>query len=162
MFSVIPCSDFTFWSQIHEYMLSKAPPVPQLSPSSQDPEEHPRNEETEAQVSSQNPEVIPAGEELPDQAEVDRIVEEELPANANPNPVGVEALRETPSSVSNNQMLPNSDTRVQNPRPETRVQKADDRLLTLAAVGLAIAIVVLLLKKFIKSVEHGVIFMDGS
>jgi ubiquitin-conjugating enzyme E2 J1 len=45
----------------------------------------------------------------------------------------------------------------------TRVQKpADDRLFTWAAVGLAIAIVVLLLKKFMKSSGYGAFFMDGS
>ncbi|KAF7837724.1 ubiquitin-conjugating enzyme E2 32-like [Senna tora] len=136
--------------EIHEYMLSKAPPVPQQS-LSQDPEEHPRNEEAEAQVSPPNPEAIPAGEGLPDEAEVDRIVEES-PANDNANPVGVEVPREIPASASSSQL----------PRPQTSVQKPDDRLFTLAAIGLTIAIMVLLLKKFIKSIEHGAVFMDGS
>lgn len=38
----------------------------------------------------------------------------------------------------------------------------DDRLFTLAAVGLAIAIMVLLLKKFIRSSGYGTGFMDES
>lgn len=141
-------------------MLSKAPPVPQLNPST---EEHSENVEDEAQINSQNAEALPAREELPDQAVGDRIVEEqELPATTNPNPEGVEASREIPPSVPSNQVVHNSDTRFQNPKPETRVQKPDDRLFTVAAIGLAIAIVVLLLKKFIKSTEHGAVFMDGS
>ena len=104
---------------------SKAHPVPQHSPS-QDPEEqHPEIAKDEAQVSSLNPE-IPASEEVQSQTQADQIVEEE-PENANPHPVGVEASREIPSSVSNNQLPQDSDTRITNPRPETRVQKPDER-----------------------------------
>ncbi|KAF5762943.1 putative ubiquitin-conjugating enzyme E2, ubiquitin-conjugating enzyme/RWD [Helianthus annuus] len=43
------------------------------------------------------------------------------------------------------------------------VQKpADDRLFTWAAVGLTVAIMVLLLKKFMKASGHGAVFMDES
>ncbi|KAJ1380593.1 Ubiquitin-conjugating enzyme E2 [Sesbania bispinosa] len=144
--------------EIHEYMLSKAPPVPQLS-LTQAPKEQPRTEEVDVQVNSPNPEALPAREGIPDQAG-DRIVEEqEVPPNA--NPAGIEASSEI-QSVSRNRLLQNSDTRVQNPRPETRVQKPDDRLFTWAAIGLTIAIVVLLLKKFIKSTEHNAVFFNGS
>ncbi|KAK7363489.1 hypothetical protein VNO77_05633 [Canavalia gladiata] len=148
--------------EIHEYMLSKAPPVPQHSPS-QASEEQSRIEEAEAQVILQNPEALPAGDAIPDQAG-DRIVEEqELPVNANPTSAGVESPTENPSSDSSNQLLQKSDTGVQNLKPGTKVvQKPDDRLFTLAAIGLTIAIVVLLLKKFIKSTEHGAVFMDES
>ncbi|RDX62167.1 Ubiquitin-conjugating enzyme E2 32 [Mucuna pruriens] len=135
--------------EIHEYMLSKSSPVPQLSPS-QASEEQSKTEEAEAQVNLQNPEALPAGEGIPDQA-ADRIVEEqELPINVNPNPARGEASMEK------------SDARVQNMKPEARVQKPDDRLFTLAAIGLTIAIVVLLLKKFMKSTEYGAVFMDES
>ncbi|XP_027331230.1 ubiquitin-conjugating enzyme E2 32 [Abrus precatorius] len=138
--------------EIHEYMLSKAPPVPQHIPS-QASEEQSKTEEAESQINPQNPEVLPAGDGIPDHVG-DRIVEEqELPVNANPNPAGLEAPTENPSSVSSNQLLQKSDT---------RVQKLDDRLFTLAAIGLTIAIVFLLLKKFVKSTEHGAVFMDGS
>ncbi|KAI9081097.1 hypothetical protein K1719_036856 [Acacia pycnantha] len=142
--------------EIHEYMLSKAPAVPQHSPS-ETPEEHLRTEEAEAEINPQNQEAIPAREELLDEAVGDRIIEEqEIPAPANPNPGagGVEASREIPSQ--------NSDTRVQNPKPRTRVQKPDDRLYTMAIIGLTIAIVLLLLKKLIKTTEHGAVFMNGS
>ena len=159
--SVISCAECTLLSQIHEYMLSKAPPVPQLSPS-QVSQEQPRIKEAKAEVNLQNPEVLPAGEGIADQAG-DRIVEEqEPPINANPNAARVEASTEIPSSVSSNQLLQKSDTRIQNLKPETRVHKPDDRMFTLAAIGLTIAIVVLLLKKFIKSTEHGAVFMNGS
>ncbi|XP_027329288.1 ubiquitin-conjugating enzyme E2 32-like [Abrus precatorius] len=136
--------------EIHEYMLSKAPPVPQLS-TTQTPEEHPRNGDGEDQVDSPNSEALPAEEGIPDHAGDGIVEEQEVLANA--NPAGVEVPRETQSSVSRNQQIP---------KPETRVQKPDDRLFTLAAIGLAIAIVVLLLKKFIKSTEHSAVFLDGS
>lgn len=148
--------------EIHEYMLSKAPPVPQPS-ATEASEEHPRNEEAEdeVQVNSPNRESLPAGEGIPGQ-EGDGIVEEQEVLVVNANPAGVEVPREVQSRVSRNEVLQMSDTRVHNPRPEPRVQKPDDRLFTLAAIGLTIAIVVLLLKKFIKSTEHGALFSDGS
>ncbi|KAH9766151.1 ubiquitin-conjugating enzyme E2 32 [Citrus sinensis] len=138
--------------EIHEYMLSKAPPVPQLSTC----EEQPGNREGEAQASSIDAMVTGAGEGLP--APVgDRIIEEvqeDLPASMNPNPVVAGTSREVPANASGVQLQP---------KPETRVQKpADDRLFTWAAVGLTIAILVLLLKKFMKSNGHGTVFMDGS
>ncbi|XP_028753518.1 ubiquitin-conjugating enzyme E2 32-like [Neltuma alba] len=141
--------------EIHEYVLSKAPPVPQLSPA-QSPEENLRTEVAEAETNLQNHEAVPAREELPDEPVGDRILEEqEMPPPANPSPGGVEVSREIPSQ--------NSGTRVHpNPKPETGVQKPDDRLFTVAAIGLTIAIVVLLLKKFIRSTEHGAVFMNGS
>ncbi|KAK7329556.1 hypothetical protein VNO77_23726 [Canavalia gladiata] len=145
--------------EIHDYMLSKTPPVPQLSPT-QAPDEHPRNEEGDAQVNSPNSEASPAGEEIPDHAGDGIVEEQEVPANA--NPAGVEVSGETPSNVSRNQLLQNSDARVQNPKPQTRVQKPDDWLFTWAAIGLTIAIAVLLLQKFVKSTEHGAVFLDES
>ncbi|KAK7303687.1 hypothetical protein RJT34_14600 [Clitoria ternatea] len=153
--------------EIHEYMLSKAPPVPQLNPTLVS-EEQPRTEEagtgtgTGLAVNSPNSESLPAGEGVPDQAGDGIVEEEEVLANA--NPAGVEVARETQnqSSASRSQLLQNSDTRVQSPKPERRVQKHDDRLFTLAAIGLTIAIVILLLKKFIKSTEHGAVFLNGS
>lgn len=138
--------------EIHEYMLSKAPPVPQLSTC----EEQPGNREGEAQASSIDAMVAGAGEGLP--APVgDRIIEEvqeDVPASVNPNPVVAGTSREVPANASGVQLQP---------KPETRVQKpADDRLFTWAAVGLTIAILVLLLRKFMKSNGHGAVFMDGS
>ncbi|XP_008223347.1 PREDICTED: ubiquitin-conjugating enzyme E2 32 [Prunus mume] len=144
--------------EIHECMLSKVPPVPQLSPS-QDSKEHPSNREGDVQVSSQNDGATPAGEAAaegsPNPAVGDRIVEEvqEAPLNGNPGPEVARTLNAAPSGGSS-QLLQ---------RPEMKVQKpADDRLFTWAAVGLTIAIMVLLFKKFMKSSGHGAVFMDGS
>ncbi|RYR12763.1 hypothetical protein Ahy_B04g070134 isoform A [Arachis hypogaea] len=131
--------------EIHEYMLSKAPPVPQHSSIQLLEEEHSRDEEAESQANSHNPEALPAEEGIPDQAG-DRIVEEEVVVDDNPQ--GVEPSTEIQSSVSRNQSPHNSGLRVQNLKPETRIQqKLDDHIFTLIAIGLAIAIVALLLKK---------------
>lgn len=142
-------------AQIHEYMLSKAPPVPQLSPS-QASEEHSMDRDGVTQANQQDSVSMAGGDGLPNQAVGDRVVEEEpvAPANANPAPAEIRVVREVPARGPSNQPLQ---------RPELRVQKsADDRLFTWAAVGLTIAILVLLLKKFLKSSGHGAVFMDGS
>lgn len=138
--------------EIHEYMLSKAPPVPQ--PTS---EEQSTKTEGEAQVTPQS---SGAEERLPNPEVGDRIIEEVQdvpPANPNPNPspspspVGLRVTREVHAGGLSEQ------------KPETRVQKpADDRLFTWAAVGLTIAIMVLLFKKFMKANGYGAVFMDGS
>ncbi|XP_020225710.1 ubiquitin-conjugating enzyme E2 32 [Cajanus cajan] len=146
--------------EIHKYTLSKSSPVPQCG-HSETSEEASKTKEAETQVNLKIPEALPAVEGIPDQAG-DRIVEEqEFPVNANPNPAGVEASVVNPSSISSKQLLQKSDARFQNLKPETRVQKPDDRLFTLAAIGLTIAIVILLLKKFVNS-EHGAVFMNES
>ncbi|KAK0607634.1 hypothetical protein LWI29_017910 [Acer saccharum] len=141
--------------EIHEYMLSKAPPVPQLTPP-ESSEEPSSNSEIGAPANSQDAEGV-VTREVPSNPEVgERIIEEvqEVPDNANPHPTGIRASREVSASGPSEQLLP---------KPETRVQKpADDRLFTWAAVGLTIAILVLLLKKFMKSSGHGAVFMDGS
>ncbi|XP_007035779.2 PREDICTED: ubiquitin-conjugating enzyme E2 32 [Theobroma cacao] len=141
--------------EIHEYMLSKAPPVPQLGPS-QASEEHSMDRDGVTQANQQDSVSMAGGDGLPNQAVGDRVVEEEpvAPANANPAPAEIRVVREVPARGPSNQPLQ---------RPELRVQKsADDRLFTWAAVGLTIAILVLLLKKFLKSSGHGAVFMDGS
>lgn len=141
-------------AQIHEYMLSKAPPVPQLS--SSESSEEPSIKEIETPASSQAVEVAATNEGHLNPEEVGRNVEEiqEVPPSANPSPAGVRASTEVPARTPSEQHLQN---------PETRVQKpADDRLFTWAAVGLTIAILVLLLKKYMKASGHGAVFMNGS
>ncbi|KAL2338959.1 hypothetical protein Fmac_013405 [Flemingia macrophylla] len=146
--------------EIHEYMLSKSSLVPQCD-HSQTSEEASKTDEAETQVNLRNPEALPVEEGILDQAG-DRIVEEqEFLVNANPNPAGVEASMVNPSSISSNQLLQKSDAMFQNLKQETRIQKPDDRFFTLAAIGLTIAIVILLLKKFVNS-EHGAFFMNES
>uniref|UniRef100_A0A803Q4T2 UBC core domain-containing protein n=1 Tax=Cannabis sativa TaxID=3483 RepID=A0A803Q4T2_CANSA len=146
--------------EIHEYMQSKAPPVPQPSPS-QAPEEQPSKED-DAQASSQNVEsstLVAQG--LPDASEEETAIEErqEVHADANAGPVPVPAEMRTsfvaPPNDTSNQVIHRRET--------TRVPKpADDRMFTWAAVGLTIAIVALLLKKFMKASGHGAFFMNDS
>ncbi|KAA8531298.1 hypothetical protein F0562_006007 [Nyssa sinensis] len=141
--------------EIHEYMLSKAPPVPQLSPV-QAADEKSTNNEGETQAGPQNVGAEAAGEELPSPAVGDRIVEEvqEAPTNANPSPEGLRISRQVPGGHSGKQLLQKAEPRVQ--------KQADDPLFTWAAIGLTIAIVILLLKKFMKASGHGAVFMDES
>ncbi|CAL5413036.1 unnamed protein product [Camellia sinensis] len=142
--------------EIHECMLSKAPPVPQPNPT-QASEEHPANEEDESNQSPLEAGAVAAGEELTNPVVGDRIIEEQrgAPLNANPRSAELGVPRQVPAGPSREQLLQRSVPR--------RVQKpADDRLFTWAAVGLTIAIVVLLLKKFLKASGHGAVFMDGS
>ncbi|GKV37948.1 hypothetical protein SLEP1_g45908 [Rubroshorea leprosula] len=139
--------------EIHEYMLSKAPPVPQLRPSLGSEENHTnKGKEDEVQAEQHYSGAVVGGEELPN-PEVDRIVEEveEGPVIATPGP---SVARETPARQPSDPLLQKREMRVQKP--------ADDRLFTWAAIGLTIAIVVLLLKKFMKSSGFGAVFMDGS
>ncbi|KAF5950826.1 hypothetical protein HYC85_012819 [Camellia sinensis] len=142
--------------EIHEYMLSKAPLVPQLNPS-QASEEHSTDKEDEANQSSEDAAgAVTPGEGLTNPAVGDRIVEEphEASLNGNPRPEGMGVARQVRAGPTSEQLLQRSGPRVQKP--------ADDRLFTWAAVGLTIAIVVLLLKKFMKASGHGAVFMDGS
>ncbi|KAE8708821.1 Ubiquitin-conjugating enzyme E2 J1 [Hibiscus syriacus] len=144
--------------EIHEYMLSKAPSVPQLSPS-QASEEHPTNSDGEAQANQQYTITMVAENGPPNPTLHDGAVEEEPLAQTNANPGNAEtrvraAVREIPGWEPSHQPPQ---------RPEVRVQRsADDRLFTWAAVGLTIAIFVLLFKKFMKSSGHGAFFMGGS
>ncbi|KAJ6350782.1 hypothetical protein OIU78_006831 [Salix suchowensis] len=111
---------------------------------------------------SQDAGAVTAAEDRPNPAvgeihEVgERAIEEVLEAHitANPSPAETSASREVPAKCSSDQLLQRQVTRVQKP--------ADDRLFTWAAVGLTFAIVVLLLKKFMKSSGYGALFMDGS
>ncbi|XP_022972307.1 ubiquitin-conjugating enzyme E2 32 [Cucurbita maxima] len=138
--------------EIHEYLLSKVPPAPQLS-SPDDSKEKPANKEADVEVTSEATEPAATGEEQQNPPVSDRIVEEAIPEETSINAnLQQEAAREAPSGRPALQL-----------RTETRVNKpADDRLFTWAAVGLTLAIVVLLLKKFIKASAHGSVFMDES
>lgn len=146
--------------EIHEYMLSKAPPVPQFSPTNGSDEKHSEGE-GEARASPQEDKVDAPNTELPhpvadESPNIDqRIVEEvhEAPVNVNPQPTGQIAARQ--ASASSIDQPPG--------RQGTTLHKpADDRLFTWAAVGLTLAIVVLLVKKFMKSSGHSALFMNGS
>ncbi|OVA02527.1 Ubiquitin-conjugating enzyme [Macleaya cordata] len=137
--------------EIHQYMLSKAPPVPQPS-SQQTSEENSNNIEGEEAQTSQSGDAIAAvAEVLPNPEAEDMILEDvhEVRVNADAGPLsvrfsaGLRVSRRVPAAEAAEQQLQRSEGTV--PKP------ADDRLFTWAAIGLTIAIVFLLLKKFLKS-----------
>ncbi|KAG9143948.1 hypothetical protein Leryth_022972 [Lithospermum erythrorhizon] len=138
--------------EIHEYMMSKAPPVPQAS-SPQYPEEHLTDKQGDAHEASQSAPAEASQEEVLTLPVTERVTEEprEVPLNANP----VQNLPHVPDVGSSTQQLFHNSQ-------QGLPQQADDRLFTWAAVGLTIAIVVLLLKKFMKANGHGAVFMDES
>ncbi|KAK4755618.1 hypothetical protein SAY87_009375 [Trapa incisa] len=131
--------------EIHEYMLSKAPPVPQSSHSSTPKNEilHTEEQATASAVEHLNP---PTVNQLPQlvPANVDHHLEDDQPPH------------ELPQRAMGRQLFH------QQGQHSTVQRSADDRIFTLAAVGLVLAIMVLLLKKFIRSSGHGAVFMDGS
>ncbi|CAA0834258.1 Ubiquitin-conjugating enzyme E2 32 [Striga hermonthica] len=137
--------------EIHEYMLSKAQSVPE----DVKPSEKRSIESNENQQSPQN-NVEGHTETLPNPAENDEIIQEPIEVAANAN------AELTPQSVpsvpsTEHQLMQNPEPRVvQKPKP------ADDRLFTWAAFGLTIAIVVLLLKKFLKANGYGAVFLNES
>ncbi|XP_022955717.1 ubiquitin-conjugating enzyme E2 32-like isoform X1 [Cucurbita moschata] len=141
-------------NEIHEYLLSKVPPVPQPG-SSNASEEKPAN----VQVTSGAAEVAAAAVvEIPNPPAIDMIVEEAAPeglsVNVNLQPEAARVAREVPSSRPTAQVQQ---------RPETGAHRpANDWLFKWAAIGLTLAIVVLLLKKFMKASAHGSVFMDES
>ncbi|KAG9457869.1 hypothetical protein H6P81_002377 [Aristolochia fimbriata] len=135
--------------EIHQYMLSKAPPVCQPTSASLAEEISSHEEGEETEVNSENIEATAAATEHPNQPDEEPVTVEnvrEVRVNADAGPLrvsftaGFQLTRRMTAEPSQ-----------QTPNPATQVQKPDDRLFTWAAVGLTIAIVVLLIKKFMKS-----------
>ncbi|XP_073053302.1 ubiquitin-conjugating enzyme E2 32-like [Primulina eburnea] len=136
--------------EIHEYILSKAPPVPQ---GNQISEARFRTDENEDQRDPQNDMVDATTEPHPHADDENGIVEE-------PNETPPTANRTQTSQITSN-VPTNGQQQLRN--PELRVPKqADDRLFTWAAFGLTIAILLLLLKKFLKANGYGTVFMNES
>nr|DAD38263.1 TPA_asm: hypothetical protein HUJ06_008904 [Nelumbo nucifera] len=139
--------------EIHQCMLSKAPPIPQLNAPQASNEEESTEKEAEAEVSPQNSGAVAAAEGgHPNPEGDDRIVEDvrEVRVNANAGPLrvsfsaGLRVSRRMPA------VDPNEQQQLQ--RQEVRVRKpTDDRIFTWAAIGLTIALVFLLLKKISRS-----------
>ncbi|KAF5806139.1 putative ubiquitin-conjugating enzyme E2, ubiquitin-conjugating enzyme/RWD [Helianthus annuus] len=146
--------------EIHEYMISKAPPVPQ--PSSEDASEQPPPAAIDAaagEQASESPQDTSTG--ITEHEEQQREENNEVAAEQIAEPVVPNVSRQVANTV------PSASSSVHAVEPQQqqvlRVQKpADDRLFTWAAVGLTIAIMVLLLKKFMKASGHGAVFMDES
>ncbi|KAK1316166.1 Ubiquitin-conjugating enzyme E2 32 [Acorus calamus] len=117
--------------QIHEYMLSKAPPIPQPPTPPPTLDDTPNNAESE-------------GNALGAIANL-----HELHVNADAGPVRVSFT----AGLRLTRRVPRSETEMseQPLRPDLVARKPDDRLFTWAALGLTFAILVLILKKFLKS-----------
>ncbi|KAL6522889.1 Ubiquitin-conjugating enzyme E2 32 [Orobanche hederae] len=131
--------------EIHEYVLSKAQSVPQGDKPS---EVHIDSEEIQP---SPQTDVEGNKETLPNPAENDEIIEaDEMPSNAD--------IAQTSQSIPT---VP-STGQLQKPKQNVVPKPAEDRLFTWAAFGLTIAIVVLLLKKFLKANGYGAVFMSES
>ncbi|KAL0719332.1 hypothetical protein Bca4012_068656 [Brassica carinata] len=145
--------------EIHQYILSKATVVSKPIPlecnqtPSNESVAHSQTEPQEPITVVEQPSIVTA-----DIIADDRIIEEAAEAvnrEANASPTaGALATVEVAAKASGS-------------GEQTMVRRAaqkpvDDRLFTLAAVGLAIAIMVLLLKKFIRSSGYGTGFMDES
>ncbi|XP_075516630.1 ubiquitin-conjugating enzyme E2 32 [Primulina tabacum] len=136
--------------EIHEYILSKAPSEPQ---GNQISEARSRSDENEDQGDPQNDVVDATTESHPHADDENGIVEE-------PNETPPTANRTQTSQITSN-VPTNGQQLLRN--PELRAPKqADDRLFTWAAFGLTIAILLLLLKKFLKANGHGTVFMNES
>lgn len=92
-------------------------------------------------------------ETLSHEDEENEIVEEQNGTLSDPN-VGQTSNPASAGPTTSQQILH---------KPEKRAPKvADDRLFTWAVLGLTIAIVVLLLKKFLKANGHGAVFIGES
>ncbi|WOL10274.1 ubiquitin-conjugating enzyme E2 32 [Canna indica] len=131
--------------EIHEYMLSKAPPVPQLSAT-------PTAETSDNTVQEQenaNSDAVAVNEDLPNQELEQRVMEDghEVRVDAAVGPLRVSLTAGVTLSTT-----PEVELGEQPQRPGLRAQKSlDDRVLTWAAVWLAVAIFILVVKKLLKS-----------
>ncbi|CAH1454472.1 unnamed protein product [Lactuca virosa] len=136
--------------EIHEYMISKAPPVPQQTSEDAIASEQPPPAATES-----------AGEApATPQNTTTEITEDENEENH-------EANMEAEDPRVSKHVVPSASSVVHTVEPRgqevVRVQKSsDDRLFTWAAVGLTVAILVLLLKKYMKASGYGAVFVDES
>ncbi|XP_057546308.1 ubiquitin-conjugating enzyme E2 32 [Amaranthus tricolor] len=137
--------------EIHAYMLSKAPPVPETL------NQAPEDNHNEKYFQAEGSENAGRSEDAMDPEEGEINVEEAQAPLENANIVDHRDVgpRQVRAEISNLQQVSN--------RPARRVQRStDNRFLTWAAVGLTIAIAFLLLKKLAKSSGYGAIFLSES
>lgn len=122
--------------QIHEYLLSKSPAVPQLTqpPNNEAPPTNAATEEPESNAPI-NEAPNPESEQMP---AIENVHEAHANAEAAPVRVGVSA----------EVRVPRSETRQTVQRTQ---QPNNDRLFSVAALGLTVAIIVLVMKKFLRS-----------
>lgn len=163
--------------EIHQYMLSKAPPIPE--PPLQMPEEQSINGQGEPSIVNNQHDGAPAevGELAAVPEENDRIVEDvrEVNLNADAGPIRFRVS----IKVRQRRRVPvNRDEQLHRPggrqlgvfidriltlhrRGTRQVGAFVDRILTFAAIGLTLAIAVLLLKKFLKANSYSLGVVDG-
>lgn len=137
--------------EIHEYMISKAPPVPQQTSEDAIASEQPPPAATESAAEA------PA---TPQNTTTEITTDDENEENH-------EANMEAEDPRVSKHAVPSALSVVHTVEPRRQevvmVQKSsDDRLFTWAAVGLAVAILVLLLKKYMKASGYGAVFVDES
>ncbi|KAL6901961.1 hypothetical protein ACP4OV_004837 [Aristida adscensionis] len=138
--------------EIHEEMLSKAPPIPQALKNASDEDS---NQLTMPAVSGENFEEAVEGDktsgsisgslnDLPEPESESEVVE-----NNDQAPLAGEVVIHPTPESSNRENIPRVASAPQNPAATIQKPK-HDRLLTLAAFGLTLAIMALVIKKFLK------------
>uniref|UniRef100_A0A0D6R7K7 UBC core domain-containing protein n=1 Tax=Araucaria cunninghamii TaxID=56994 RepID=A0A0D6R7K7_ARACU len=136
--------------EIHEYMLQKAPPVPQLN-SAMD------NHDTQQSLTPELEDQTNSGTTTVEDSQADEIVGNVHDSYVDGDLVSSRARNSVESSLSTGPGVPNTDTvsmdqDVRNNSTTIRQQTSpDDKGLTLLAVGLSVAIIALLIKKLLKS-----------
>ncbi|KAL8130232.1 hypothetical protein V2J09_019387 [Rumex salicifolius] len=139
--------------EIHEYMLSKAPPVPEIVQQGQ--EDHQEGENVMESSQDKIPTVTTSGPSTAGMESDDRIAQlSDEPVNT-PSPPNIN--REVQQSP-----VENLHRQLPQPRATRSQRQADDRLFTLAVVGLTLAIAFLILKKFMKASGYSAVFMNES
>ncbi|KAL5983539.1 Ubiquitin-conjugating enzyme E2 32 [Asimina triloba] len=135
--------------EIHQHMRGRAPPVPQLSPQPSVENTNDREGETHM-IPEASTEAITAVVENHNPQPEPRVVEDvrEVHMNANAGPLRVSFSAGL--KVSRQAAAEAGPSEVQRASADVRVS-LDDRLFTWAAMGLALAIVFLLVKKFLKA-----------
>ncbi|XP_010434860.1 PREDICTED: ubiquitin-conjugating enzyme E2 32 isoform X2 [Camelina sativa] len=143
--------------EIHQYMLSKTPSAPNPNPQecNKTPLVYSDNQsQTKPQDSAR---VISESDTMVEERVVDQIAEE---AAQTVFPEVNAAVEVAEGDSRGSGLVRQQERRASVVR--TAQRPGDDRLFTWAAVGLTIAIVVLLLKKFVRSSGYGAVFMDES
>ncbi|KAL1194707.1 Ubiquitin-conjugating enzyme E2 32 [Cardamine amara subsp. amara] len=142
--------------EIHQYMLSKTTSAPKPNP--QECNKTP-SIDSDAQSQTKPQDATPVISE-PDTVAEESVVDQLAEGSAQAVLPGANAAVEVAVGDSGNVLVRRQEHRTSVVR--TAQKQGDDRLFTWAAVGLTIAIVVLLLKKFVRSSGHGAMFMDES
>ncbi|KAI3690923.1 hypothetical protein L2E82_49139 [Cichorium intybus] len=140
--------------EIHEYMISKALPVPQQT--SEDASEQPPPPTAATEVAGEPPATQNTATEITEHEE-----NHDVPAPENTEPEDQRVSKQVATVV------PSASSVVHTVEPRrqevVRVQRVnDDRLFTWAVVGLTVAILALLLKKYMKASGYGAVFVDES